>query len=430
MTLKQFKHDMIRGLGTCIIELENSNDISQYKSIVLFGCLNTISYEHQIEGTRSRYMYELIKYFNDDSYFENSIICKFKKNLKSVTLIVTLIERLAYFAGNGSDKAKQILYEKYEYLIHKNNITHDNGIVLDWLCVNLLQVYGYKFLKYHIETVKQMKKYIEEDHLGWFYYSAIQRYKEKAGSLLKSIHPHYDNKPEFTFEQNDFSFQNIFNHLMDENFFIRFNAFSFRADELEIKKAINFLIEDGNVIKKKRLLRLLSRKPIDHNIGKIIEMIGKYPDNLDKIILEYCSNIPNNNFVKRLGYSLLEERSTRSFGLQMIINSYKSSDKESVIYYTKKLKIDYDDIEYWYDTFSALLNLIYSKKKDVPIELLQYIFNETLNSYQREYVIDIMKRKKIQNMNILYIAKYDSDYDVVKKAKKLIERIKSESSGK
>lgn len=74
MNVRQFKHDMIRGLGSCYLELQKCENIDRFKSTVLFGCLNDISFDHQIEGTRSHYIYRLMKFFNDDKYFENAII--------------------------------------------------------------------------------------------------------------------------------------------------------------------------------------------------------------------------------------------------------------------------------------------------------------------------------------------------------------------
>ena len=37
MTLDQFKHDMIRGLGTCQIALRETNEIEIYRPIILYG---------------------------------------------------------------------------------------------------------------------------------------------------------------------------------------------------------------------------------------------------------------------------------------------------------------------------------------------------------------------------------------------------------
>lgn len=52
MTRAAFKKAMLRGLGKCAIELEENENIEQYRDIVLWGCLHNLSYDTQCEGTR------------------------------------------------------------------------------------------------------------------------------------------------------------------------------------------------------------------------------------------------------------------------------------------------------------------------------------------------------------------------------------------
>jgi len=422
MTLKKFKHDMIKGLGTCIIELENSTEIEKYKPIVLFGCLNVLSYEIQIEGSRSEFIYDLTQYFNDDSYFENAIIEKLNKKLKNNILIISLIERLAQFAMSGSERSKNTLYAKYDKLIHKKNISRDDGIILDWLCVNLLDVSGYRFLKYHVEAMRKLTIVIDDSHLGWFYSKVQQRYKNNGAQLLKSIYPEYGNNSNLSTEQKDFSFMNILSHLMDENFYYKYGSFVYTADDLEIEKAIDFLIDDEDLDKKLRLFDLLDGDIKDYRINDVIDMIGRYSPEIDKKIYDYCCSVKQSPVTKKLGYSLLDKPLLRSYGIQMIIRNYDSTDLETVVEYSKKVKIDYEDTEEWYSLFSMLIILMDSQNKNQPISLLHYIFYETLSSFHRELVFDIMKKRRLLTKQLIDIAYYDSDWDIVKKAKRSLSK--------
>jgi hypothetical protein len=418
MTLKEFKHDMIRGLGTCFIEMNNSTEIDKYKPIVLFGCLNVLSYDHQMDGTRSGYIYDLTQHFHDDQYFENAIIDKFNKNLRGTTRIITLIERLAQFALNGSERSKNTLYAKYDKLIHKKNISKFDGIILDYLCVNLLDTSGYRFYKYHVSMMKQLDKSIDDTKLGWFYFEVQQKYKNKGIELLKTIYPEYGNNTESTYEQKDNSFKVILNHLTDADFYLRGIAFAYRADESEIRKAIDFLIDDTDINKKQRLFSLFRNDIIDYRVDDLIGMIGKYSSEIDKQIYKYCSNLVKSPVTKKLGYSLLDKPILRSFGLQMIIRNYEAADLDTVVDYTKKVKVDYEDSEKWYNLFSRLLALMDSNSKNHPVSLLKYIFFETLSSYHREHAFDIMKKRRLLTKQFIEIAYYDSDWDIVKKAKR------------
>jgi len=422
MTLKEFRHDMIRGLGTCIIELENAIAIDKYRPIVLYGCLNVLSYEHQMEGTRSEYIYELTQYFHDDTYFENAIIDKFNKNLRNSKLIITLLERLTQFAMRGSECSKKTLYAKYDELIQKKKISIDDGIILDYLCVNILDVSGYRFFKYHVNTMEKSNKIIDDAHLGWFYFKVHQRYKNKGIELLRKIYPDYGNNSKSTFDHNDLTFNNLLNHLMDEDFYLRRIAFAYRADESEIRKAIDYLIEDTDINRKRMLFSLFRNDIKAYRIDDVVEMLGKYSPEIDKQIYKYCSNVIKSSVTKKIGYSLMNEPLLQSYGIQMIIRNYDSTDLETVVKYTKKVKIDFEDSEEWYSLFSMLLNHMDSRNKNQPISLLQYIFFETLSSYHRELAFDIMNKRKLLTKQLVEIACYDSDWDIVNKAKKSLSK--------
>ena len=71
MTKKQFKYDMQRGLGSCVVALKNMDDLEKerFRPLVLWGCSRDMAYDAQCEGCRSFYLYELIVEFADITPF-------------------------------------------------------------------------------------------------------------------------------------------------------------------------------------------------------------------------------------------------------------------------------------------------------------------------------------------------------------------------
>ena len=65
MTKKEFKYRMERGLGSCIVELKRTPDKARYKDIIIWGCKHVLAYDAQCEGTRSRYLYQMIELYED-----------------------------------------------------------------------------------------------------------------------------------------------------------------------------------------------------------------------------------------------------------------------------------------------------------------------------------------------------------------------------
>ena len=422
MNTRQFKHDMIRGLGSCYLELSNNESIEQFKSNVMFGCLNPISYEHQMEGTRSHYIYRLLQFFNDDLFFEEAIIKKLNGRVSNDDLFIHLVERLSHFANDGSLLSKQSLYQQYDKLITKRHFTDIDAIKLDYLSVLLLGIDGIRFVKYHLKKVKKVSHKITTEDLGWLYYSISRKYKEKYTELIQEVYPSYPKEISYPFEQIDFSFDNLLKHIDDENWFIRFSAFSSRTDDIELVKAIDYVIDTNNIQYRKQLLQLFKRDSgTNYRISEIIEMIGKYGEDVDRLIYHYCRNVKDSR-IKKLGLSLLDNKSSRSYGLQMIIHNYASNDSDLLIKYTKKVKVDYTDSEDWFYLFSSLLDFLDNKKKNLPTELLFYIYNESLTSYKREHAFDIMKKRGIIDIITLTEAQYDSDFDISNKAKRIIKK--------
>ena len=98
---------MQQGLGRCVLELRNAENIAKYKYIVLWGCLHNLSYDTQCEGTRAHYVYELTTYFNDEPYFVAPIIDAFERILRrSDWTFSHFCELLLHFAENGNVDAK------------------------------------------------------------------------------------------------------------------------------------------------------------------------------------------------------------------------------------------------------------------------------------------------------------------------------------
>ena len=113
MNKNSFKKYMKQGLGKCFLTLTIDKNINKYKDIVLWGCLNNLSYDNQCEGTRSDYVYNLLKIYNDEEYFVNPIIEKFNKvSYINDHLFSHLSELVRNFAMDGNEKAKIALESK------------------------------------------------------------------------------------------------------------------------------------------------------------------------------------------------------------------------------------------------------------------------------------------------------------------------------
>ena len=60
--------------GALIQTLDTEEDIEKYWDIILWGCTHEIFYDAQCEGTKSRYLYEMAKHYQDVSSFVDAVI--------------------------------------------------------------------------------------------------------------------------------------------------------------------------------------------------------------------------------------------------------------------------------------------------------------------------------------------------------------------
>ncbi|MGM9681528.1 MAG: hypothetical protein ACI3XR_08490 [Eubacteriales bacterium] len=120
MTKSEFRKAMCRGLGRCIMELQNPENREKFRECVLWGCLHNLSFDTQCEGTRSTYLYDMVKEYDDPSAFALPIIEKFDKmSIHRYGWIVQhFTELLSFFAGDGDENAKAVLRKKYDALYH------------------------------------------------------------------------------------------------------------------------------------------------------------------------------------------------------------------------------------------------------------------------------------------------------------------------
>ncbi|MDE6568158.1 MAG: hypothetical protein K2K70_10565, partial [Lachnospiraceae bacterium] len=153
MTKKEFKWAMQCGLGRCIQELKTCGNIEKYRDIVLWGCTHNLAYDAQCEGTRSYYLYKLVKCYPDIDFFVDAVIPYFYRSIaKSDWSFAQFCDFLGLFAGEGNQTALHALQENYRrmYTLLKKRkrklsdrtiSVRDN---LETLCIAIVGIADYK----------------------------------------------------------------------------------------------------------------------------------------------------------------------------------------------------------------------------------------------------------------------------------------------
>lgn len=129
--------------------LRDCADKEPYREILLDCCLNNPCFDTQCEGTRSEYLYRLVKLFDDDGYFLPPIIGKFSVIPEEYGWdFEHLCDLVCEFAKDGNTQARDALRNMYgrlysilrdkrdfdEYDYHRDDFER--------VSVNLVGVYG------------------------------------------------------------------------------------------------------------------------------------------------------------------------------------------------------------------------------------------------------------------------------------------------
>lgn len=153
MTKKEFKRAMQCGLGRCIQELKTCGNIEKYRDSILWGCTHNLAYDAQCEGTRSYYLYKLVKCYPDADFFVDAVIPYFYKSIaKSDWSFEQFCDFLGLFAGEGNQTALHALQENYRRMYallktRKRKLSDGTLTVRDnfeTLCIAIVNIADYK----------------------------------------------------------------------------------------------------------------------------------------------------------------------------------------------------------------------------------------------------------------------------------------------
>ena len=124
--------------------------------------------------------------------------------------------------------------------------------------------------------------------------------------------------------------------------------------------------------------------------------------------------------VEHLALTLLNDKENAVNAIHMLMVNYKKEYKQLIIDAYKKIKFSfygYNPLVYFTTDF------MYSTKKDLPNEILFLAYEKSYNAFYREFILNCMKKRKLLTKELIMECKFDSDYDIRKKATKWLASI-------
>ena len=439
MNKKEFKGCMIRGLGRCAVALKTGGDIGKYKDIVLWGCLNNVSYDVQSEGTRSDYIYALTTYFNDESYFLEPCLSAFEcVSMRKDDLFAHYCELLRAFAVGGNEMAKNALLAKYDSILNTllakkrfrgYDFDRDN---FERLCLALsaldFDAYLLKIACDMGRLFRENKRYTGQD-FDWFMSALDDNIgKKKLIGILSreskkspDVAVFYENYKEATkklasSERAPLKAPTV-EEIIDEVNKGRLSVLSrvrfFRsADDAEKERLADAITKENDLDKKAELLSVFdirdSGMPLPHK--ELVGYARSKNEKLRRVALNVLTSCQCTE-ARVLALELLSKDEYKTEAIEILINNYAPLDKELLLAEIGKIKVDYEGSGDWHNIGSRILNACDLGVK-LPREFFLYVYNTTLCSCCREYAVRALAKGRWLTPEIIEECRYDSNCDI------------------
>ncbi|MCM1541247.1 MAG: hypothetical protein NC121_08295 [Blautia sp.] len=105
--------------------------------------------------------------------------------------------------------------------------------------------------------------------------------------------------------------------------------------------------------------------------------------------------------------------------VSLLANHYQKEDRETFVRLVKSIPVTYGDKRGWHGAYASVLDLLEEKGiKSAPKELLPYLYEHTLCSFCRAYIVKEMGRRHMMTEELLRECLYDSNDEIRNYARK------------
>lgn len=407
MLKKKFIDTIRKGLGRAYLEIEAAENKEEYRESLLYACLSDCSYEFVCEGSKGAYLFELISLFDDTAYFKQNIIHFLQNKLPKRGLFAQLLDILRCYYHQGDREIKPFLNDYYRHFIENGKWTKNKILCYEYLCIILYQIFGLKRVFKILKDIEKLK--INKNDIDWFLF--VIPWKNET---IQNFLPKENNTPK--------TYEHTFEVFLEQARANRFHcSLAHWASDIEYEKCIAYLKQTKNEADILLILDALqyedSPKAIPEEIlFSLLNVHGKRIDNEIYCTLSYVKS----KRVESLALTLLNDQENAISAIHMLMNNYKKEYKKLLVNAYKKIKFSFNKYTM---LESYTIDFMHSTKKDLPDEILFYTYENSYDAFDRELIVDRMKKRKLLTKEMLNELQHDSNHETRKKATKWLALI-------
>ena len=433
MTKKEFKAAMLCGLGRSVEAVKENPE--KYRNYVLSACRKNISYDVQVEGTRTQYVYTMTKCYPDVETFVKTAIQsleKYKSNsgwdLHHISGLLTL------FADDGFESAQAALQEKYDKILcdmHKRRRRPDRVFNemsdLEQIAESLAKdKNSYLSIARDFGKLYRQKNYLINGEFHYFFEYVGSRYRRALLNAAKTdsdiarfvkVEQAYCDEMQVNLNKSSSAPQNQYNGAMLSIWLSK------NADEKMLEKYAREYRENAEPEQRAQALAAFVN--------------CRYPDDPQPIIDDTQSDCEKLRQNAWWALEQIRHHKVRDFALINAANGMKTVENFSLLItnYTPKdaelseslLReiIRSGDREDVHAAGMSVKRAFYENGKiPYPKHILPYLYENTPCSYCREQILLLMSKHRMLTKEILQECLFDSNSDIRKYAKKKLANLK------
>ncbi len=421
MTIKvQFRSAIRRGTGEAYLILKDNPQIDFSKEI-LNAAVRNLAYDAQCEGSRDRYILELIGLSPQKEKIIDKILQALLHQKECTWGLYQMFDIASILASRGNENARQIVYKRFELNL-KDGYKYcgeDAVIELD----------GMDGLKKVAELRgKMLAAYPEE----WEDNSVISHFQElnpemKVMTQLRNAAKtniyirHFldaiaiNTKERSKVTKPDISYRAIKKRIERKTR----PAIAFRhiknITESDLKKLAEDLLKETDREKQLTYLSLFSKTKFPEDYGPILNILKNAKKNNDRSLIESCIDALQyfaGDDIRSYAIEMLKKATTPYIYMNLLVHNYRKGDHKLLQSFAHKYKNQHI-IE---SIAKKYINIYSTNKTRECKQPLQAIYDKLNCGICRGWIMEIMAENKVISGKIKKEIRFDCNEDIRKLA--------------
>ena len=410
----KFKSAIKRGTGEAYLLMKSNPDID-FSNYIIKASFSNLSYDNQSEGSRAKYIFELIQLSKQKEKIRKAILKRLSTERKDTWALVQLFDLAALFAKNGDEESKKAIYKRfYKKTIQGSEWAGQRAII---------ELDGFKGLQYVMEI---RGKIIKNNSEEWEDNSLINFFQEKnptinvrkklaeASKNNEYIKTYLDTVKRTIAQRPKHRKSKVNYHLVTEriakNYIVPLPPL--HAKKLSqkdiIKLADDFLrvLKEKDRIKLEKYMRVFDRVKYPYNYAPILTLAKSKNKKSDSLV-EYASGALkyfSGNDIRKFALEILNKKGAPFEYLDLLVANYQKGDYKLLTNIIQRAKTE-DEI---HSLVYGYINIYKANKTKECKKPLEAMYDKLTCGIHRTDIVKILIENNLLSAKIKREIMFDS----------------------